>query len=215
MRVILLGAPGAGKGTQASAISEKFGIPHVSTGDIFRYHIKNDTELGKKVKSFTESGKLVPDELTCEILWSRIDEDDAKDGFLLDGFPRTVAQAENLEQGLEKRGEKLDAVVLLEVPNEELVKRLSGRRVCSACGTPYHTEGNMPKVEGVCDKCGGEVVRRKDDEEATVRGRIDVYERETAPLIDFYAKRGILERFDGMRDIKSVEREILDRLSDC
>ena len=215
MRVILLGAPGAGKGTQASAISEKFGIPHVSTGDIFRYHIKNDTELGKKVKSFTESGKLVPDELTCEILWSRIDKDDAKDGFLLDGFPRTVAQAENLEQGLEKRGEKLDAVVLLEVPNEELVKRLSGRRVCSACGTPYHTEGNMPKVEGVGDKCGGEVVRRKDDEEATVRGRIDVYERETAPLIDFYAKRGILERFDGMRDIKSVEREILDRLSDC
>ncbi len=214
MRVILLGAPGAGKGTQASAISEKFGIPHVSTGDIFRYHIKNDTELGKKVKSFTESGKLVPDELTCEILWSRIDKDDAKDGFLLDGFPRTVAQAENLEQGLEKRGEKLDAVVLLEVPNEELVKRLSGRRVCSACGAPYHTEGNMPKVEGVCDKCGGEVVRRKDDEEATVRGRIDVYERETAPLIDFYAKRGILERFDGMRDIKSVEREILDRLSD-
>lgn len=214
MRVILLGAPGAGKGTQASAISEKFGIPHVSTGDIFRYHIKNDTELGKKVKSFTESGKLVPDELTCEILWSRIDKDDAKDGFLLDGFPRTVAQAENLEQGLEKRGEKLDAVVLLEVPNEELVKRLSGRRVCSACGTPYHTVGNMPKVEGVCDKCGGEVVRRKDDEEATVRGRIDVYERETAPLIDFYAKRGILERFDGMRDIKSVEREILDRLSD-
>lgn len=215
MRVILLGAPGAGKGTQASAISEKFGIPHVSTGDIFRYHIKNDTELGKKVKSFTESGKLVPDELTCEILWSRIDEKDAMEGFLLDGFPRTIAQAENLEVGLKERGVELDAVVLLEVPNEELVKRLSGRRVCSACGTPYHTEGNMPKEGCVCDKCGGEVVRRKDDEEATVRGRIDVYEKETAPLIDFYEKRGILERFDGTRDIKSVEREVLDRLSDC
>ena len=213
MRLILLGPPGAGKGTQASSIAEKYQVEHISTGDIFRYHIKNNTELGEKVKEYTDNGKLVPDELTCEIVWERLDREDCQKGFLLDGFPRTLQQAEILEQGLKERGQALDSVISIEVPNEILLERLSGRRVCNSCGEPYHTKNKSPKVEGVCDTCGGEIVQRKDDLEATVRNRIQVYEEQTAPLIDYYKERDLLLSVDGTKAIEVVREEIFATLA--
>ena len=213
MRLILLGPPGAGKGTQASSIVSEYGITHISTGDIFRHNIKNETELGKKVKSYLDNGQLVPDELTIELVWDRLSKDDCKNGFLLDGFPRTINQAEALQKGLEERGLKLDRVVNIEVDKNILVKRLSGRRVCKDCGTPYHVDVNPTKEEGVCDKCSGEVIQRADDNEKTVLDRIEVYENQTFPLIEFYTNLGLILTVDGTLPIEDVFSQIKESLS--
>lgn len=212
MRLILLGPPGAGKGTQADYIIKEFGIPHISTGDIFRANIKNETELGKEVKNYLNEGKLVPDELTIRIVWDRLDKEDCKDGFLLDGFPRTLPQAEALTKGLEERGLSLDRVVNIEVGSDVLVPRLAGRRVCKSCGATYHVIGNPTKVDGLCDKCGGDVIQRDDDSEETVLNRIKVYESQTKPLIDYYTKKGLLKSFDGTKAIEELSKEISDGL---
>lgn len=212
MRVVLLGPPGAGKGTQAVNIKDDLNIPHISTGDIFRSNIKNGTELGKEVQGYLEKGALVPDELTTSIVWDRLDQEDCKDGFLLDGFPRTLTQAEALKAGLEERNLSLDAVVNIEVPAEVLVRRLSGRRVCTSCGASYHVDANPTAVDGVCDKCSETVIQRSDDNEETVSNRIEVYEKQTAPLIDFYTNEGLIRSFDGTKDINAITEEILQSL---
>ncbi|TKW76092.1 MAG: adenylate kinase, partial [Staphylococcus hominis] len=192
MRLILLGPPGAGKGTQAKRVIEEFDIPHISTGDIFRKNIKEKTELGQKVEGLLAEGKLVPDELTIEIVWDRLDQEDCKNGFLLDGFPRTIPQAEALDEGLAKRGLKLDRVLNIDVDKDSLVKRLSGRRVCPNCGASYHIDNNPPKVEGICDVCQTPVIQREDDKEQTVLDRIKVYDSQTKPLVDFYNKQDLV-----------------------
>lgn len=194
MRLILLGPPGAGKGTQAKRVIEEFDIPHISTGDIFRKNIKEKTELGQKVEGLLAEGKLVPDELTIEIVWDRLDQEDCKNGFLLDGFPRTIPQAEALDEGLAKRGLKLDRVLNIDVDKDSLVKRLSGRRVCPNCGASYHIDNNPPKVEGICDVCQTPVIQREDDKEQTVLDRIKVYDSQTKPLVDFYNKQDLVDR---------------------
>lgn len=214
MRLILLGPPGAGKGTQAANLVKKYNIEHISTGDIFRANIKNETPLGKKVKEYLIQGALVPDELTIDLVWDRLDQEDCKDGFLLDGFPRTIKQAEALEEGLEKRDLRLDRVINIDVDKNDLVKRLAGRRVCLSCGATYHVENNPPSQEGICDKCGKDVIQREDDKEETVLNRINVYEEQTQPLIDFYAKKDLLFSVDGTLSIAQVFEEIekeLDR----
>lgn len=208
MRYVLLGPPGAGKGTQASFLVEEYGMLHISTGDIFRSNIKNETELGKKVKSYLDQGQLVPDQLTIDLVWDRLDQEDAKDGFLLDGFPRTISQAEALEQGLEERGLALDGALLIDVDKDVLIRRLAGRRVCSQCGATYHVDNNKPKVEGVCDICGGEIIQRDDDSEDTVRNRIEVYENQTSPLIDYYKERDLLYHIDGDQEVSAVSEDI-------
>lgn len=213
MRLILLGPPGAGKGTQASSIVSEYGITHISTGDIFRHNIKNETELGKKVKEYLDNGKLVPDELTIDLVWDRLSKDDCKNGFLLDGFPRTINQAKALQEGLEKRGLKLDRVVNIDVDKNILVKRLSGRRVCKDCGETYHIENKPTKKEKVCDKCSGEVIQRADDNEKTVLDRIEVYEKQTFPLIDFYTNLGLILTVDGTLPIEDVFLQIKKSLS--
>ncbi len=190
MKIIMLGAPGAGKGTQAGKMSGKYKIPHISTGDIFRENIKNGTELGRKAKSYMDAGELVPDELTCDLVVDRIHQEDAKDGYILDGFPRTIPQAEALTRALEEVGEKMDFAIEVDVPDEVIIKRMSGRRVC-ACGATYHIVNIPPKVEGICDKCGGKLTIRKDDEPETVKKRLEVYKEQTAPLVDYYKKQGI------------------------
>lgn len=212
MRLVLLGPPGAGKGTQATGIAEKYQIPHISTGDIFRYNIKNETELGKEVKGYLDAGALVPDELTCRVVWSRLDEEDCKDGFLLDGFPRTIAQAEALSQGLIERETALDCVINIAVDAEVLIARLAGRRICKDCGEPYHIHNRPPRVEGVCDICGGEVIQRPDDNENTVRNRISVYEEQTSPLIAYYEKQNVLMTVDGEEPVEKVQQEIFSKL---
>ena len=212
MRIVLLGPPGAGKGTQAANLKENLNIPHISTGDIFRSNIKNGTDLGKEVQGYMDKGELVPDELTTSIVWDRLDQDDCKDGFLLDGFPRTINQAEALKAGLEERNIELDVVINIDVAAEVLIKRLSGRRVCKGCGATYHVDSNPTKVAGVCDKCSSEVIQRADDSEETVRNRIEVYNNETAPLIDFYTKEGLIKSFDGNKDINAITEDILQTL---
>lgn len=212
MRLLILGPPGAGKGTQAAKIKDDLRISHISTGDIFRKNIKEQTDLGKKVSAYLDEGKLVPDDLTIEMLWDRLDEDDTKDGFLLDGFPRTIPQAESLEKGLKERNIELDQVINIDVPADVLVRRLSGRRVCKDCSASYHVDNNPPRVENVCDVCGGELVQRVDDTEETVKNRIQVYEDQTAPLIDFYESRSLLKSFDGTQDIDKITKDILDAL---
>ena len=197
VRTILLGPPGAGKGTQAERMIEKYGIPHISTGDIFRENIKNGTELGKKAQEYMNRGELVPDDLVCEIATDRLLKDDCKNGFLLDGFPRTVYQAEKLDEFLAANGQKLSKVIDLEVGDEELLRRICGRRVCKDCGATYHVINFPPRVPGKCDKCGGILIQRSDDNEETARNRIDVYNRETKPLVDYYEKAGNLVRIDG------------------
>lgn len=213
MRLILLGPPGAGKGTQASSIVAEYGITHISTGDIFRHNIKNETELGKKVKSYLDKGQLVPDELTIDLVWDRLSKDDCKKGFLLDGFPRTINQAEALQKGLEERGLKLDKVINIDVDKNILVKRLSGRRVCKNCGETYHIDNKPTLKDGVCDKCSGEVIQRADDNEKTVLDRIEVYEKQTFPLIDFYKNLGLILTVDGTLSIEDVFSQIKGSLS--
>ena len=209
LRTILLGPPGAGKGTQADKIVEKYNIPHISTGDIFRDNIKNGTELGKKAQEYMNKGELVPDDLVIEIATDRLLKDDCKSGFLLDGFPRTVYQAEKLDAFLETHGQKLDKVIDLEVGEDVLMVRLTGRRVCKACGASYHVVNIPPKNEGVCDKCGGELIQRPDDNAETAQNRIDVYNEQTRPLVDYYEKAGNLARIDGATELEETFRGIV------
>ena len=204
MNLILLGPPGAGKGTQAAKIIEKYDIPHISTGDIFRANIKEGTELGKKAQEYMNKGELVPDELVVEIATDRLKADDCKNGFLLDGFPRTVFQAEELDKFLEARGSAVDHVLDIEVDREELMKRLTGRRVCSKCGASFHVVSIPPKKEGICDVCGAELIQRKDDNEETAANRIEVYNKETRPLVDYYEKAGNISHIDGAAGLENV-----------
>ncbi len=197
MKIIMLGAPGAGKGTQASRIAEKYQIPHVSTGDIFRANIKNGTDLGKEAKKYMDQGQLVPDELTVRILLDRVAQDDCKNGYVLDGFPRTIPQAEVLDAELSKLGTKVDYAVNVEVPDENIIGRMSGRRACLKCGATYHLEFLRPKTEGICDNCGSELVLRDDDKPETVKKRLTVYHDQTQPLIDYYTEKGVLKTVDG------------------
>ena len=208
MKIIMLGAPGAGKGTQAKMIADKYGIPHISTGDIFRANIKNGTELGKKAKEYMDQGLLVPDELTCDLVVDRIAQPDAAKGYVLDGFPRTIPQAEALTAALKARGESVDYAIDVDVPDENIVNRMGGRRACLACGATYHVSFNPPKKEGICDVCGKELVLRDDDKPETVQKRLDVYHAQTQPLIDYYTKAGVLKTVDGTQDINKVFEDI-------
>lgn len=213
MKIVMLGAPGAGKGTQAKMIAEKYGIPHVSTGDIFRANIKNKTELGAEAKKYMDQGLLVPDELTVKILLDRVARADCRNGYVLDGFPRTIPQAEVLDQALEKISDQIDFAVNVSVPDENIVKRMSGRRACVGCGATYHIEHIPPKKEGICDTCGMELILREDDKPETVQNRLNVYHSQTQPLIEFYQKKGILQTVDGTVDMKAVFDAIVAILS--
>ena len=208
-KIIMLGAPGAGKGTQAKQIAAKYGIPHISTGDIFRANIKNGTELGKKAKEYMDQGLLVPDELTCDLVMDRISQEDCKDGFVLDGFPRTIPQAEALDAALEKKGDKMDYAIDIEVEDENIIRRMSGRRACLNCGATYHVVTIPPKKEGICDVCGSELVLRDDDQPETVKKRLDVYHEQTQPLIDYYKKQNILKSVNGMAPMETVFANIV------
>lgn len=212
MKIVLLGPPGAGKGTQAKLIVEKYNIPHISTGDIFRKNIKEMTPLGIKAKEYIDKGQLVPDEVTVDIVKDRIQQEDCKNGFLLDGFPRTVAQADALSEVLEDLGTKLDYVINIKVDENNLIVRLSGRRVCPKCGASFHVVFNPPKQEGVCDYCGAEVVQRADDTEETVKNRLSVYNKQTQPLIDYYTNNGLIKNINGEQDIDKVFAEICEVL---
>ena len=212
MKIIMLGAPGAGKGTQAKMIAEKYDVPHVSTGDIFRANIKNGTELGMEAKKYMDQGLLVPDELTVKILLDRVAEEDCKEGYLLDGFPRTIPQAEVLDKALTELGDAIDYAINVDVPDENIVKRMSGRRACLSCGSTYHMEHIPPKKEGVCDKCGNELVLRDDDKPETVLNRLEVYHKQTQPLIQFYEEKGVLRTVDGTKPMKEVFDSIVEIL---
>ncbi len=208
MKIIMLGAPGAGKGTQAKKIAEKYQIPHISTGDIFRANIKGGTELGMKAKSYMDQGQLVPDDVTIGMLLDRISEADCAGGYVLDGFPRTIPQAESLTRALQERGEKMDYAVNVDVPDQAIVNRMSGRRACLACGATYHIVYNAPKKDGVCDSCGESLVLRDDDKPETVQKRLAVYHDQTQPLIDYYQQAGILATVDGTKDLNDVFADI-------
>jgi len=204
MKIIMLGAPGAGKGTQAKMIAKEYGIPHISTGDIFRANIKEGTALGKEAKTYMDAGQLVPDELTVKILLDRVAKDDCKNGYVLDGFPRTIPQAEVLDEALTKLGDKIDFAIDVDVPDENIVRRMGGRRACVTCGATYHIEHVPPKAEGICDTCGSELILRDDDKPETVSNRLKVYHDQTQPLIDFYTKKGVLKSVDGTVDMMDV-----------
>ena len=204
MKIIMLGAPGAGKGTQAKKIADKYQIPHISTGDIFRANITEGTELGKKAKSYMDQGLLVPDELTLELIMDRFQNPDCANGYVLDGFPRTIPQAEALTAALEKNGETIDYAINVEVPDENIVARMSGRRACLACGATYHVVYAPTKEEGICDRCGEKLVLRDDDKPETVKKRLDVYHSQTQPLIDYYTKQGKLVEVDGTQNVDAV-----------
>ena len=212
MKIIMLGAPGAGKGTQAKQIAAKYSIPHISTGDIFRANIKNGTELGKKAKTYMDQGALVPDELTCDLVMDRIQQDDCKNGFVLDGFPRTIPQAEALDKALAANNETVDYAINVEVPDENIINRMSGRRACVGCGATYHIEFNPTKVEGICDACGEKLILRDDDKPETVKNRLSVYHEQTQPLIDYYSKKGVLAEVDGTQSMENVFNAIVDVL---
>jgi adenylate kinase len=214
LRTVLLGPPGAGKGTQAVRIVEKYNVPHISTGDIFRENIKNGTELGKKAQEYMNKGELVPDDLVIEIATTRLLADDCKNGFLLDGFPRTVYQAEKLDAFLEEHGMKLDKVIDIEVEKEELITRLTGRRVCKACGASYHVVNIPPKTEGICDNCGGELFQRADDTIETVENRIEVYIEQTMPLVDYYKKADNIVEIDGALPLDTVFDAIVEAIGE-
>ena len=214
MNMILLGPPGAGKGTQAAKIIEKYNVPHISTGDIFRENIKEGTPLGKKAQEYMNKGELVPDSLVIEIATDRLTRDDCKDGFLLDGFPRTVEQAEALDAFLTDRGSKVDYVLDIDVAADILMERLTGRRVCKNCGATYHVTNIPPKVEGVCDSCGGTLYQRDDDTAETVGNRIEVYNQQTKPLIDYYEKAGNIHHLDGSVKLEDLFAEIVKILGD-
>ncbi|MBE6046951.1 MAG: adenylate kinase [Clostridium sp.] len=211
MKIVLLGPPGAGKGTQAKSISNRYSIPHISTGDIFRKNISENTPLGVEAKSYMDNGQLVPDEVTINMVKERLKEDDCKNGYLLDGFPRTVSQAEALEAFLNERNESLNTSLLIDVPTEFILERMTGRRVCPSCGASYHIKFN-PAVDGKCELCGTEVVQRKDDTEETVKERLDVYKEQTQPLIDFYKEKELLSVVDGTKAINEVFEDICDVL---
>lgn len=212
MKIIMLGAPGAGKGTQAEKIAEQYKIPHISTGDIFRANLKAGTELGKKAQVYMEKGELVPDELTTDLVVNRIQEDDCKNGYVLDGFPRTIPQAECLTRALKELGARIDFALNVEVPDQVIIDRMGGRRVCKACGETYHAVFLPPKKEGVCDKCGGELIIRKDDEPETVKNRLTVYHEKTQPLLDYYANEGVLVEVDGTKNTDDVFTAIVNLL---
>lgn len=204
MKIVMLGAPGAGKGTQAKMIAAKYQIPHISTGDIFRANIKNGTELGKKAKSYMDQGLLVPDELTVDLVIDRLAQDDCKNGYILDGFPRTIPQAEALDAALAKLGEKMDYAIDVDVPDENIVSRMSGRRACTGCGATYHIVYNPSKKGECCEVCGEKLILRDDDKPETVQKRLNVYHEQTQSLIDYYTKQGILKAVDGTQDMNDV-----------
>ena len=209
MKIIMLGAPGAGKGTQAKMIADKYSIPHISTGDIFRAKIKNGTELGKKAKTYMDQGLLVPDELVVDLVVDRVGQEDCSNGYVLDGFPRTIPQAESLDAALEKLGSKVDYAINVEVPDENIVRRMSGRRACVACGATYHIVHIPTKVEGICDRCGSELILRDDDKPETVKKRLAVYHEQTQPLIDYYNDKKVLVEVDGTKDMNDVFTDIV------
>ena len=208
MKIVMLGAPGAGKGTQAKKIADAYGIPHISTGDIFRANIKAGTPLGKKAKEYMDKGGLVPDEVTIGMLLDRIHEADCEKGYVLDGFPRTIPQAESLTKALAAEGSKIDAAVDIEVPDENIVSRMGGRRACLSCGSTYHIVYAAPKQEGICDRCGSPLVLRDDDKPETVQKRLEVYHAQTQPLIDYYGAAGVLKEVDGMQAMEKVFADI-------
>lgn len=212
MRIILLGAPGAGKGTQAATLHEQLNAPHIATGDLFRAALSQGTPLGLEAKSYMDRGELVPDEVTVRMLLERISQPDAADGYILDGFPRSLAQAEALDEALKSRNENVDKVLLVDVSEDELVRRLSGRWICRACQTPYHAVNNPPNTEGVCDTDGGELYQRDDDKPETVRNRLGVYRNQTAPLIDYYTAQEILTSINGEQEIEGVRADLLAAL---
>lgn len=209
MKIIMLGAPGAGKGTQAKRIAKKYNIPHISTGDIFRANIKEGTELGKKAKEYMDKGELVPDDITIGMLLDRIHKADCKDGFVLDGFPRTIPQAKSLTEALSKLNESIDYAINIDVPDESIITRMSGRRACLSCGSTYHIKYSAPKKENICDNCGSELVIRDDDKPETVKKRLDVYHKQTQPLIDYYDSEKILASVDGTKDMEEVFLDII------
>ena len=214
MKIIMLGAPGAGKGTQAKMIAEKCGIPHISTGDIFRANIKNGTELGAKAKEYMDKGLLVPDEPVCDLVVDRIQQADCEKGYILDGFPRTIPQAEALEAALNAIEQKLDYAIDIDVPDENIINRMSGRRACVGCGATYHVVFNPTKVEGKCDVCGESLILRDDDKPETVKKRLDVYHTQTQPLIDFYTERKVLVEVDGTQSMDKVFDDIMKILGE-
>ena len=204
MKIIMLGAPGAGKGSQASRIANEYKLPHISTGDIFRANLKEETELGKQAKSFMDKGELVPDDITIAMLLNRIHEEDCKNGYILDGFPRTIPQAEALKEALAKKNEKIDLALDVEATDELIIKRMAGRRTCPNCSAIYHIETLKPKKEGICDLCGSELIQRKDDNEETVKNRLKIYHEMTEPLISYYKKENVLEEIDGTENLDKV-----------
>ncbi len=214
MKIIMLGAPGAGKGTQAKKIAEKYSIPHISTGDIFRANIKNGTELGKRAKTYMDQGLLVPDELVVDLVVDRLNQEDCNNGCVLDGFPRTIPQAEALDAALEATGQTVDYAINVEVPDENIVRRMSGRRACVGCGATYHIVYAPTKEENICDTCHGELILRDDDKPETVQKRLNVYHEQTQPLIDYYTKKNILVEVDGTEDIEDVFAAIVKVLGD-
>ncbi len=212
LNIILIGLPGAGKGTQAEKISEKYNIPHISTGDMFRLAIKNETDLGKEAKAFMDKGELVPDEVTVGIVQERLQEEDCNHGFLLDGFPRTLAQAEELQVLLSNMNRHVDYALHIDVPKDQLIERLTGRRICPTCGATYHDLFNPPKVEGHCDRENAELIQREDDQEETVKKRLSVNLKQTKPILDFYEERGTLVTVDGVQEIDKVFEDIQKKL---
>ena len=214
MKIVMLGAPGAGKGTQAIKIADKYDIPHTSTGDIFRANIKGGTELGQKAKSYIDKGELVPDEVTIGMLLDRIAQDDCKNGYVLDGFPRTIPQAESLTEALKSQGDRIDFALNIDVPDEAIIKRMSGRRACPKCGATYHIVYAAPKTENICDKCGTELIIRSDDKPETVKDRLNVYHQQTEPLIAYYKTAGVLREVDGTQELPKVFEDVVAILSE-
>lgn len=214
MNIVLLGPPGAGKGTQAKFISERYGIPHISTGDIFRSNISKETKLGNEAKKYIQKGLLVPDEITINMLKDRLQKNDCRNGFLLDGFPRTEIQAKSLDEYLQKNNSLIDNAILIQVPKEEVLQRITGRRVCLSCGASYHTRNNPPKVEGKCDSCGSDLVQRTDDNENTVLERLNVYDKQIMPIIKYYRDKKVLKEVDGTLSINDIFETICSILGE-